>query len=104
MIVNNKCSFENEKNFIPGNEFEEFIDKPKLLLHSCCGPCSTAVVERLADEFDITVFFCNPCITDEEEYQKRRSAQLDFIEQFNRENIGKTKIGFAEANYKPVEF
>ena len=55
----------------------ETTEKPKLLLHSCCGPCSTAVIERLTDEFDVTVFFYNPCITEEKEYQLRRlAAQL----------------------------
>ena len=63
MIVSNKCLLENEKNFILEDDFNETVRKPRLLLHSCCGPCSTAVVERLVDEFEITVFFYNPCIT-----------------------------------------
>ena len=45
--------------------------KPKLLLHACCAPCSSAVLERLADFFKITVFFYNPNITEKEEYEKR---------------------------------
>ena len=104
MIVSNKCLLENEKNFILEDDFNETVRKPRLLLHSCCGPCSTAVVERLVDEFEITVFFYNPCITEEQEYQKRRAAQIEFIDQFNRENIGIAKIGFAEGNYRPKEF
>lgn len=43
----------------------------KLLLHACCAPCSTAVIERLQGEFDLTVFFYNPCIEPEEEYLHR---------------------------------
>ena len=104
MIESNKCLLENEKNFILEDDFNETVRKPRLLLHSCCGPCSTAVVERLVDEFEITVFFYNPCITEEQEYQKRRAAQIEFIDQFNRENIGIAKIGFAEGNYRPKEF
>ena len=46
--------------------------RPKLMLHSCCGPCSTAVIERLLGEFDITIFFYNPNITEYEEYDKRK--------------------------------
>ena len=42
--------------------------RPTLLLHSCCGPCSSAVLERLAPHFDITVFFYNPNILPAEEY------------------------------------
>ena len=42
-------------------EIETFGDrKPKLLLHSCCGPCSTAVLERIMPYFDITVLYYNP--------------------------------------------
>ncbi len=104
MIVNDKCLFGNEKNFLPDECFQKKTDKPKLLLHSCCGPCSTAVVERLAGEFDVTVFFYNPCITEEEEYQKRRKAQLEFIEKFNSENTGIIKVYFKEGNYRPKDF
>ena len=49
--------------------------RPTLLLHSCCGPCSSAVLERLAPHFDITVFFYNPNILPAEEYQHRLREQ-----------------------------
>lgn len=104
MIINDKCQFENENKFIEGNGFDETVRKPSLLLHSCCGPCSTAVVERLAAEFDITVFFYNPCITDEEEYRRRRDAQIRFIKEYNEENTGSIKIGLKEDDYRPGEF
>lgn len=104
MIVSNKSLFEDEKNFIPDESFKKCIDKPKLLLHSCCGPCSTAVVERLTDEFDVTVFFYNPCITDEEEYRLRLKTQMDFICRFNRENMGTIKVYFKEGSYRPTEY
>ena len=45
--------------------------KPKLLLHACCAPCSTAVLESLVDFFDITLFFYNPNIENEAEFQRR---------------------------------
>lgn len=44
---------------------------PKLLLHSCCAPCSSSVLEFLSDHFDITLFYYNPNITPAEEYEKR---------------------------------
>lgn len=47
----------------------------KLLLHSCCGPCSTVVIERLKDRFDVTVFYFNPNIEPREEYEKRKQEQ-----------------------------
>ena len=45
--------------------------KEKLLLHACCAPCSSYVLEYLTAFFDITVFYCNPNITDKEEYDHR---------------------------------
>lgn len=45
--------------------------KPKLLLHSCCAPCSSYVLEYLSEIFDMTLYFYNPNITEKEEYEKR---------------------------------
>lgn len=50
-------------------------EKPTLLLHSCCGPCSSAVIERLNAHFRVTVFYYNPNIEPEEEYLHRLSEQ-----------------------------
>ena len=75
-------------------------EKPKLLLHSCCGPCSTAVVERLADDYDISLFFYNPNITDREEYEKRLTAQRQFLQCYNSENEGNI-IRLIEGEYNP---
>ena len=44
---------------------------PKLLLHACCAPCSSWCLEYLNPHFDITVFYYNPNIDNEEEYRKR---------------------------------
>ena len=49
--------------------------RPTLLLHSCCGPCSSAVLERLQAHFRLTLFYYNPNIEPEEEYQHRLSEQ-----------------------------
>ena len=54
-------------------------DHNKLLLHSCCGPCSSSVIERLRDYFDITVIYYNPNIEPQEEYEKRKSEQLGLL-------------------------
>lgn len=53
--------------------------KKTLLLHSCCAPCSSAVLEFLDDYFDITVFFYNPNITDNSEYIKRVTEQEEYL-------------------------
>ena len=98
------CYGRETRGFIPDDGFQKSVEKPGLLLHSCCGPCSTSVVERLTDEFNVTIFFCNPCITDEQEYQKRRKTQMDFIEAFNEEHMGETRLHFKEGPYRPTEF
>ena len=54
--------------------------KTKLLLHSCCAPCSSACLERLKDYFELTVFYYNPNIEDTE-YFLRKSEQTRFIKE-----------------------
>ena len=53
---------------------------PKLLLHSCCAPCSSYVLEYLSDYFEITVFYYNPNIFPENEYTKRILEQQVLIQ------------------------
>lgn len=53
----------------------------KLLLHSCCGPCSSRCLETLKSVFDVTVLFYNPNITDESEYSLRKAEQIRLLEQ-----------------------
>ena len=55
--------------------------KPKLLLHVCCAPCSSYVIEYLEKYFDITLFFYNPNITDAEEFYYRLSELQRFVEE-----------------------
>jgi predicted adenine nucleotide alpha hydrolase (AANH) superfamily ATPase len=94
-----------EYNFFPERNSEEYkIEKPSLLLHSCCGPCSTAVIERLIGEYKITVFFYNPNITDEAEYFKRKEAQLKFINSYNQSIDKIDNISFLEGPYNPSVF
>ena len=79
----------------------------KLLLHSCCGPCSTACIERLINEydFDITIYYCNPCITDIDEYNKRKENQIRFINEFNSEEENRDRqITFVEGEYDPENY
>ena len=78
--------------------------KPELLLHSCCGPCSTACIERLLPDYRLTVFYYNPCITDGEEYEKRKENQIKLIGRMNEELPEEDRISFAEGAYEPEEF
>lgn len=57
------------------DQISNFDQKKKILLHSCCGPCSSAVIERLKPNFEITVFYYNPNIYPKEEFDKRLQNQ-----------------------------
>jgi hypothetical protein len=78
--------------------------KPKVLLHSCCGPCSTAVIERLFGDYRITVFYYNPCITENDEYEKRKQEQIRFIYEFNKDLDEDQRVRYIEGAYKPEEY
>ena len=99
-----------ESGFLPDSMRAVRIEKPSLMLHSCCGPCSTSVVESLIGEFNITIFFYNPCITDEVEYKKRKESQIKFIETYNNERLDAMNqtdrgvIHFLEGPYNPGSF
>ena len=73
---------------------------PKLLLHSCCAPCSTYVLEYLSPHFDIGVLYYNPNIHPSEEYYKREAEQKRFIDLVNKVN----KIELIQAEYNPQEY
>ena len=53
--------------------------RPRLLLHSCCGPCSGSVLERLVPHFHVTLLWYNPNIWPEAEFDRRLTAQQDLI-------------------------
>lgn len=57
-------------------------ERPKLLLQSCCGPCSSYVLEYLTKFFDVTLLYYNPNIQPPEEYEKRLSTQMQLLEHF----------------------
>ncbi len=79
------------------NELKKEGKKPKLLLHSCCAPCSSTVIELLKEYFQITVFYYNPNITEDEEYHKRYEEMLEYIEK------RKYEISVEEGKYNPKE-
>ncbi len=67
--------------------------KGKLLLHSCCAPCSSYVLLFLKDYFDITVLYYNPNIEPREEYEKRKAEQKKLIKDLN------AGISFLDCDY-----
>lgn len=62
--------------------FEPDTERPPLLLHACCAPCSSHVIEFLASYFNITVLYYNPNIYPETEYRRRLSELKQFLLQF----------------------
>lgn len=86
---------------LPGSgEMEQGGQAPSLLLHSCCAPCSSYVLEYLSRYFSITVFYYNPNITAPEEYRKRVEEQRRLI----LELPVKHPVSFVEGDYEPQAF
>lgn len=87
---------------------------PTLLLHSCCAPCSSYVLQYLSQYFQITVFYYNPNIYPPEEYRKRVKEQEDFIKRFSerarkeRENgmqqLSGNALGEVLSVFHPISF
>jgi len=73
---------------------------PKLLIHSCCAPCSSYCLEVLSSYFEITVFYYNPNIYPEEEYHMRASEQKRFVKEFP----AKYPVHFVEGCYDTKKF
>ncbi len=101
----------NQRNYNKEMEriMSQSVHKGKhLFLHSCCAPCSSAVLERLRGFFRITVFYYNPNISWEEEYRKRVAEQLRLIEWFNAQPdvaAGEAyPIAYVEGDYEPELF
>lgn len=94
----NKINYDLEMQKILENlKKNETGKKPKLFLHSCCAPCCSTVIELLKEYFDITIFYYNPNITENEEYHKRYEEMLEYIEK--REY----SILVEEGKYNPKE-
>ena len=81
-------------------DLETKSTRPSLLLHSCCGPCSSYVLEYLSHHFAITLFYYNPNILPQEEYQKRLETQKQLLNTLPPAN----SISFIEGPYEPEIF
>ena len=73
--------------------------KPRLLLHACCGPCSSAVLEQLSRFFDITILYYNPNIWPPAEYHRREQELERFVAEAHP--LG---VKVVEDRYDPQEF
>ena len=77
------CKNNSDTNTFLEDAVKVETTKNRLLLHSCCGPCSTACIERVLPDYKVSIFFYNPCITDKVEYEKRKEAQIKFLNAYN---------------------
>ncbi|HIS87558.1 MAG TPA: epoxyqueuosine reductase QueH [Candidatus Caccenecus avistercoris] len=79
-----------------------FTSKPKLLLHSCCGPCSTEVIDFLKDYFEITVFYYNPNIEPVEEYLHRKTEQIRFLKEYKEAEVDFLDCDYDNSSFKEI--
>ena len=92
-------------------EFEKCIAEirdrqqlPTLLLHACCAPCSSSVLERVCGDFAVTVFYFNPNISPKEEYDKRVEEEKKLLSIMNAGDLVRVPIALLEGEYCPERF
>jgi predicted adenine nucleotide alpha hydrolase (AANH) superfamily ATPase len=95
----NKINYQKELDKLI-SQLEKEGRVPSLLLHSCCGPCSSYCIEYLSQYFNITVFYYNPNIFPDEEYYHRVKEQQRFIDAFPT----KYPVHFIEGDYDKDSF
>ena len=74
--------------------------RPRVLLHSCCGPCSSAVLEYLTQYFDISLLWYNPNLYPQEEFERRYRTQLELIEKMGL----KDRVEVVAEDWRPEEY
>lgn len=99
MAQNNKINYQREMDMlIEKNKSLGIV--PRLLLHSCCAPCSSYVIEYLSDYFEITVFYYNPNLFPDNEYEIRSGEQKRFISEYK----SKYPLSYIDVPFVPNEF
>ena len=76
-------------------ELSKLNTPKKILLHSCCAPCSSYVISFLSNYFDITILYYNPNISPIEEYEKRKKEQIRLIKTLHTKN----KLDYLDCDY-----
>ena len=93
----------NKRNY--QKELDKIIQKrgsytPRVLLHSCCGPCSSSVLEYLTQFFDVTLLWYNPNLYPEAEFERRFRAQMEIIEKMGLAD----RVNIMAESYKSEEY
>lgn len=100
-IMEKKVDYQKEmENIINGLDAK--TEKPKLLLHACCAPCSSYVIECLARHFQITIYYYNPNIHPQEEYERRLHELEKFLPSFPL--ACEEKVVLHVEKYEPKDF
>ncbi|MCD8104002.1 MAG: epoxyqueuosine reductase QueH [Lachnospiraceae bacterium] len=87
-----------------GRSASESFVAPTLLLHSCCAPCSSYVLEYLSQYFLITVLYYNPNIYPEEEYSRRVKEQRRLIAEMGEKGVLPNPVNLIKGRFAPEEF
>lgn len=95
----NKVNYQKETDKIV-QRIQNEGTAPRLMLHSCCAPCSSYTLEYLSEYFEISVFYYNPNISPKEEFEKRFEEQKRLIEALPAKN----KISLIKGEYNPEDF
>ncbi len=100
-----KSTFDLRVKFVIMSRYLVFMElstqkRPKLLLHVCCAPCSSHVLETLFGQYEITAYFYNPNITSKEEYVKR----IDELRRFVSEAPFAKNVVIENGDYEPELF
>ena len=106
IILESIKNYEFSMNKTNGSNNEDnvtqLLKKPSLLLHACCAPCSSYVIEALSNIFDITIYYYNPNIHPETEYTRRLTELQNFLQKFIPALTN--KVTLIAAPYNPEDF
>ena len=101
MSPNQKVNYDKVLQTVMASWQAEEI-RPKIMLHSCCAPCSTYSLEYLAEYADVTILFANSNIHPQSEYLRREQVQREFVAAFNARTGA--SVQFLSSPYEPNEF
>ena len=100
--INFQKKLDNIISALNTDQSGQTTNKPSLLLHACCGPCSSYVIEYISQFFNITILYYNPNIYPQEEYNRRLNELLSFMPVFPPAIQNQVKI--VQDSYNPQDF
>jgi predicted adenine nucleotide alpha hydrolase (AANH) superfamily ATPase len=98
----NRINYEHEMEATLAH-LAEIAERPRLLLHACCAPCSSATLERLSSSFDVTILYYNPNIYPPQEYHRREAELERFVVEAGYASLPHP-VKVVELPYRPEEF